>query len=160
MLTARLSLHLRLAAEGTSVLGLLADFNFLHHFLEGSTITGPVFPDDPDLGRSPCPSLKSPFLFLKIIYFYVHWWVCLHVYLCEGVRSPGTGVTDSCELQCRCWELNLGPLEEQLVLLTVEPSLLSLLPLPFSFSLPLFLLLFFLETGSQFLAFAVLELDK
>ncbi|KAL6037814.1 hypothetical protein STEG23_009138, partial [Scotinomys teguina] len=23
---------------------------------------------------------------------------CLHVYLCEGVGSPGTGITDSCEL--------------------------------------------------------------
>ncbi|ERE77141.1 E3 ubiquitin-protein ligase [Cricetulus griseus] len=31
---------------------------------------------------------------------------------CKGVRSPGTGVTDSCELPCGCWELNRGPLEE------------------------------------------------
>ena len=38
---------------------------------------------------------------------------CLHVHLCEGVRSPGTGVTDKCELPCGCWEMNLGPLEEQ-----------------------------------------------
>ena len=30
-----------------------------------------------------------------------------------GVRSPGTGVTDSCELSCGCWELKLSPLEEQ-----------------------------------------------
>lgn len=43
------SLHLGLATEGASVLGVLADFNFLHHFPEGGTITGPVFPDDPDL---------------------------------------------------------------------------------------------------------------
>ena len=41
----------------------------------------------------------------------------------EGVGSPGTGVTGSCELSCRCWELNSGPLEDQSVLLTVEPSL-------------------------------------
>ena len=33
--------------------------------------------------------------------------------LCEGVGSAGTGVTDSCELPCGCWELNPGPLEEQ-----------------------------------------------
>jgi hypothetical protein len=33
--------------------------------------------------------------------------------LCEGVGSLGTGVTDSYELPCGCWELNLGPLEEQ-----------------------------------------------
>jgi hypothetical protein len=25
---------------------------------------------------------------------------------CESIRSPGTGVTDSCELPCGCWELN------------------------------------------------------
>jgi hypothetical protein len=39
------------------------------------------------------------------------------------IRTPGTGVTDSCELLCRCWESNLGPLEEQPVLLVSEPSL-------------------------------------
>jgi hypothetical protein len=48
---------------------------------------------------------------------------CLHVCLCEGVRSPGTGVTDIYELPCECWELNLGPLEKQPALLTTEPSL-------------------------------------
>ena len=31
----------------------------------------------------------------------------------EGDRYPGTGAADSCELSCGCWELNLGPLEEQ-----------------------------------------------
>ena len=41
----------------------------------------------------------------------------------EGVGYPGTRVTDSCELLCRDWELSLGPLEEQPVLLTAEPSL-------------------------------------
>ena len=40
----------------------------------------------------------------------------------EGVRFPGTGVTDSCELSCGCWELNLGPLGKQPVLQTAEPS--------------------------------------
>lgn len=34
----------------------------------------------------------------------------------EGV-VPGTGVTDVCELMCGFWELNLGPLEEQPVVL-------------------------------------------
>jgi hypothetical protein len=33
----------------------------------------------------------------------------LHVCLCEGDGSPETEVTDSCELPCRCWELNSGP---------------------------------------------------
>jgi hypothetical protein len=27
--------------------------------------------------------------------------------------TSGTGVKDGCELPCGCWELNLGPLEEQ-----------------------------------------------
>jgi len=38
------SLNLRLATEGASILGMLVDFNFLHHFPEG-----PVFPKDPGL---------------------------------------------------------------------------------------------------------------
>jgi hypothetical protein len=38
---------------------------------------------------------------------------CLHACLRESVRSPRTGVIDGCELPCGCWELNLGPLEEQ-----------------------------------------------
>jgi hypothetical protein len=58
------------------------------------------------------------------------------VCLCEGVRSPGTGVTDNCELSCGCWDLNLGPLEEQPVLL--ELSHLSSL-----------LLVVFLRAGHQ-----------
>lgn len=46
------SLHLGLATEGASVLSVLADFNFLHHFPEGGTIAGPVFSDDPDLSSA------------------------------------------------------------------------------------------------------------
>ncbi|KAL6044728.1 hypothetical protein STEG23_000925, partial [Scotinomys teguina] len=43
--------------------------------------------------------------------------VCLtqgyvHLVTC-GVGSLGTGVTDSCEQPLGCWDLNLGPLEEQ-----------------------------------------------
>lgn len=49
----------------------------------------------------------------------------LHICLYEGVRSPGTGVADSHELPCRCWDLNLSLLEEWLVLLITEPSLQS-----------------------------------
>jgi hypothetical protein len=33
------------------------------------------------------------------------------------------GVTNSCELSCGSWDLNLGPLEEGLVLLTTKPHL-------------------------------------
>ena len=48
---------------------------------------------------------------------------CLHVCLCEVVGSSGTGASDSCELPCRFWELNPGPLEEHPVLLAPQQSL-------------------------------------
>ena len=42
----------------------------------------------------------------------------------EGhTRFPETAVTDTCELPCGCWELSPGPLDQQPVLLTTEPSL-------------------------------------
>lgn len=37
----------------------------------------------------------------------------------EAVRSPGSGVTTICEQ----WEFNSGPLEEQSVLVTTDPSI-------------------------------------
>lgn len=36
----------------------------------------------------------------------------------EDIRSPGTQVTDRCELLFHCWESNSGPQEEQQVLFT------------------------------------------
>lgn len=53
---------------------------------------------------------------------------CMSVYhvcvrLEEGIRSYGTGVLNSYELLCGCWVLDLGPLGEQPLLLTAEPSL-------------------------------------
>lgn len=39
----------------------------------------------------------------------------------KGSGSPGMGVRDGCELPCRCWELNWGPLQK--VRLTAEPFL-------------------------------------
>ena len=56
---------------------------------------------------------------------------CIYVHcvysVCEkaprkSTDSPGTGVTDSYE-PSGGWELNPGPLQKQLVLLTTEPSL-------------------------------------
>lgn len=38
------------------------------------------------------------------------------------IASPGTGVINSCELLCVCWELNSEALQEQQVLLTAELS--------------------------------------
>jgi hypothetical protein len=68
--------------------------------------------------------------------------VCTYVYhLCswfsqrpeKGVRSPEIGVRDGCELICGCLELNLGPLEEEQELLTIEPSFQSTQPSLFFF---------------------------
>jgi hypothetical protein len=67
-------------------------------------------------------SLQSQLYLLYL--FHVCVCVCvlplgMHVYqlcaLClrrleEGVGSPGTSVINTCELLCRRWELNLGPL--------------------------------------------------
>lgn len=43
--------------------------------------------------------------------------------LCEPIRSTGTAIKDSCEPPYGCWQLNLGPLEEQPIFLNTEPSL-------------------------------------
>lgn len=58
---------------------------------------------------------------------------CVHLSVCvcpvgicmwnRGVGGPGAGVTYACEP--RVLGVNLGPLEEQPVLLTTEPSLQS-----------------------------------
>ena len=58
----------------------------------------------------------SVFIFCVLVF-------CLHVSCVGGVRFPGTGVTGRCEWSCGCCELNPGPLEEQPVLLGVEPLL-------------------------------------
>lgn len=52
----------------------------------------------------------------------------VNVFVC--MRLSDLGVTESCELQCGCWKLKQGPLEEQPVPPTTEPSLQpQLLPL-------------------------------
>ena len=43
----------------------------------------------------------------------------------EDIGYPETGLTNSCELLCGCWELNSGPLEGHPLLLTAEPSSLQ-----------------------------------
>jgi hypothetical protein len=37
--------------------------------------------------------------------------------------SASDPITDGCEPSSSCWELNSGPLEEQLMILTTDPSL-------------------------------------
>lgn len=41
----------------------------------------------------------------------------------EDTGCPGTGIMDSYEPPCGCWESNPDPLQQQQVLLTTEPSL-------------------------------------
>jgi hypothetical protein len=53
----------------------------------------------------------------------------------RGYHSPGTGVPDYCEPLVETYELNLGPFEEQSVLLTSEPSLQPLFCLGFLFKI-------------------------
>lgn len=91
------------------------------------------------------PSLQAPFQFLYLLFFFnvTECFTCM--YACarcqwrpqEDVRPPGTEVTNACQSPCGCWELNLGPLEEQSGLLTGE----SYLSGPLSFLL--FILPFF-----------------
>jgi hypothetical protein len=44
----------------------------------------------------------------------------------ELLGPLGQGLEEVCELPCGCWELNPGPLEEQPVFLTDDPSLLCI----------------------------------
>ena len=41
----------------------------------------------------------------------------------DSLKRALNPITDGCEPPCSCWELDSGPLEEQSVLLTTEPSL-------------------------------------
>lgn len=72
-----------------------------------------------------------------IFYFMCTRLVCMNVFL----RPPGTGVRDSRDLSCGCWELSLDPLKDPDVLLTTErcPALYILLTTMFNLLLFLFL---------------------
>jgi hypothetical protein len=69
-------------------------------------------------------SLKPPsFVFLIYIFlFYVSTLLYCYCLQKHQKRAPDH-ITDGFEPLCGCWELNSGPLEEQSVLLTAEPSL-------------------------------------
>jgi hypothetical protein len=75
------------------------------------------------------PSLQPPCSHCcKIYLFYVcEYTIAVFRHTRRGHQIPlqraSDPFTDSCELPCGCWELNSGPLEEQSVLLTTEPSL-------------------------------------
>lgn len=101
--------------------------------------------------------MLTSFFFLKFIYFY---FTCIGVLpaacLCEGVRSPGSGATNSCEPLRGRWELNPGPREEHTVLLTAESLLQPLILISDSYqllnSVPMLNSIFnqFEETGEKY----------
>ena len=64
----------------------------------------------------------------------------------EGQKGAPDFIADGCEPPCGCWELNSGPLEEQAMLLTAEPSLQ---PQNKSFLKDVFLLFFFIMEGGH-----------
>jgi hypothetical protein len=71
----------------------------------------------------PCPILVFSFLFLffkKDLFYVCEYTVALFQTHQKRASDP---ITDGCEPPCGCWDLNSGPLEEQSVLLTSEPSL-------------------------------------
>lgn len=56
-------------------------------------------------------------------YFVLCVWIFAYMHISQILYR--VGLTDSCELPSRFWELHVGPLEKQLVLLTTDPSLQS-----------------------------------
>jgi hypothetical protein len=49
--------------------------------------------------------------------------VCMQWATAEGIRFPGTGVTENCEPPCECLETNLGLTQKQQVLSTSSSHL-------------------------------------
>lgn len=45
-------------------------------------------------------------------------YICVYMHVCLGIWFPGTGVTGSCEVLCRCRELSFGLLKDQSAFLT------------------------------------------
>jgi hypothetical protein len=73
---------------------------------------------------------------LSILFIWLHC-SCLQTHQ----KRASDSITDGCEPPCGCWGLNSGPLEEQLELLTTEPSLQ-----PFLLNFHLFILNFVFVT--------------
>jgi hypothetical protein len=66
-----------------------------------------------------CLCIKSPYICIYAFMNIYH----MHALSREAtldVRSPIYAVAGSCQLPCGCWELNVGPLREQSMLLITE----------------------------------------
>lgn len=48
--------------------------------------------------------------------------VCLVSIKTRAIKVSVIRITDDCKLSCGYWKLNLGPVREQKILLTMEPS--------------------------------------
>jgi hypothetical protein len=68
---------------------------------------------------------------LFILYMWVHC-LCLQTHK----KRASDPITNGCKLPCGYWELNSGPLEEESVLLTMEPSLQPPFKMFLSYVLP------------------------
>jgi hypothetical protein len=66
-------------------------------------------------------SPQPQYIFLKELFILCMWAHCLGLQTHQ--KRAWDPIIDGCEPPCGCWELNSGPLEEQSVLLTTEPSL-------------------------------------
>jgi hypothetical protein len=58
-------------------------------------------------------------------------YMSIHICLQTHQKRVSNPISEGCEQPCGYWELNSGPLEEQVVLLTAE---MSLQPLKFNFN--------------------------
>jgi hypothetical protein len=63
----------------------------------------------------------SVFFFKNCLFILCIWVLCSCLQTHQ--KRASDPITDGCEPPCGCWELNSGPLEEQPVSLTTEPSL-------------------------------------
>lgn len=67
------------------------------------------------------PTSRMIFFLIKNIFIFMCVYALSGLYLVpaepvEGIGSQNAGVKGSYQLSCRCWEPNLSPLKEQLVL--------------------------------------------
>jgi hypothetical protein len=77
---------------------------------------------NPGIQEAEADRSLCPFPLLGLAIFISYMWVHCH-YLQTQQKMALDPIIDDCKPPCGCWELSLGPLEEQPVILTTEPSL-------------------------------------
>jgi len=100
--------------------------------IQGTTKTGmPLCLSLADLGgcltQSMDKSIRAVIAFFFFLNFLKDLFILVHCSCLQTHQKRASDpITDGCEPPCGCWYLNSGPLEEQSVLLTPEPSLQAL----------------------------------